>query len=222
MLQWILISGRVIAAYLIAGIFLAWRWTKDDDDSEEDVYKYSPNLRALIRDNCLVILLWFPLLLLFALISLKAWWGEISEKGKARKRKILRRVKLKKELKKRRARLKEAKEIRRWEERRAKEAEKERVARIPETLAKIRRLPVIKLTKAEFDKTPKAGSFTKKWLQKEAPFGFKFICRPFPECPKDLIVLGHLVKGVEAIASQYGAGLFVPEKFVNQYRVVIT
>lgn len=92
MLQWILISGRVIAAYLIAGIFLAWRWTKDDDDSEEDVYKYSPNLRALIRDNCLVILLWFPLLLLFTWVSskilrediFKAWWNIISEKDKAR------------------------------------------------------------------------------------------------------------------------------------------
>ena len=90
-----------------------------------------------------------------------------------------------------------------------------------ERIEKIRDYQLVELTQKEFDKLPKAGDFIVEWLRNEAPIGFEFICRRADWIPDDLVVLGHLVKGKEAICEQYGSGLSVPEKFVNRYRVKI-
>ena len=80
--------------------------------------------------------------------------------------------------------------------------------------------PIVELTQKEFDELPKSGSFGIDWLRNEAPFDFKFICKPSELVP-DVVVMGHLVKGMEAICEQYGAGLCVPKKFINRYSVKI-
>jgi len=98
--------------------------------------------------------------------------------------------------------------------------EKERIARIPETIAEMRRYPVIKLAPAEFEKMPKAGDFSVEWLENEAPFGFRFICKSFPECPEDLVIMGLIVQTEEIICEQYGSGMSPPKKFINRYRVI--
>jgi len=127
---------------------------------------------------------------------------------------------LKKTIARRRKKNKRRAEIKEWEGKRAKEKERERIARIPETIHKLRNLPQIELTQEEFNKLPEIGDFTTEWLRNEAPFGFEFICRPFPECPKNIIVLGRLVKTGDIICEQYGSGMSPPAKFINRYRVV--
>lgn len=52
------------------------------------------------------------------------------------------------------------------------------------------------------------------------PIGTWFVCKPFPLLP-DVIVVGQVVKGGDALCSQYGAGLSVPDRFVNRYRAKI-
>ncbi len=85
----------------------------------------------------------------------------------------------------------------------------------------IMRYPLVDLTQKEFEEIPKAGDFKVDWLRNEAPFDFKFICKPNELVP-GMVVMGHLVKGVEAICEQYGADLLsVPKKFINRYRVKI-
>ncbi|MBP6858761.1 MAG: hypothetical protein KBC33_02935 [Candidatus Pacebacteria bacterium] len=48
--------------------------------------------------------------------------------------------------------------------------------------------------------------------------GTWFICRPFAPLP-NVIVLGHIVKGEEAIMSQFGGRTCIPERWINRYRV---
>lgn len=91
---------------------------------------------------------------------------------------------------------------------------------IEEQKEKIMRFPIVELTQTQFDEIPKAGDFSTDYLRNEAPFDFKFICRLWEYLP-EVIVMGHLVKGVEAICEQHGAGMSVPDKFINRYRVEI-
>ena len=51
-------------------------------------------------------------------------------------------------------------------------------------------------------------------------FGTFFRCKGSSTIEK--AVIGQLVRGEDALCSQYGAGLSVPERFVNRYRIRIT
>lgn len=89
----------------------------------------------------------------------------------------------------------------------------------PEELAKmtrrIKRYPVKKLTRKEFNKLPK--NVDTEFL-KTCPIGTWFVCKPMSEIP-DLVVIGRVVKGEDMFVEQFGAGLFCGprEREINRY-----
>lgn len=74
--------------------------------------------------------------------------------------------------------------------------------------------PELTLTKEEF-LTLTAGETLGENDLKYVPIGFRFKCRGDHE------VIGVVVKGMDAITEQFGAGLSIPERFVNRYRAKI-
>ena len=52
------------------------------------------------------------------------------------------------------------------------------------------------------------------------PLGTTFVCKPFELLP-GIVVVGQVVRGVDMFADQWGAGLSVPERGINRFRVEI-
>lgn len=95
-------------------------------------------------------------------------------------------------------------------------------------LARLKRIesrskfPPMEFTMAEYDALPRSEDLIEEFGERHlysANIGLKFKCTG-GEKLEDTVV-GHLVKGNDAICEQYGAGLFVPERFVNRYEPVI-
>lgn len=90
------------------------------------------------------------------------------------------------------------------------EAAKKKAARM--------RLPEAVLTYEQFKKIGRAEDFDKDFL-KYCPMGTVFICSG--STGLEDAVIGVVVKGLEALADQWGAGLCIPDRFVNRYRPVV-
>jgi len=80
------------------------------------------------------------------------------------------------------------------------------------------RYPVMQLTRQQYDEIPRAEDMSEGFLE-TCEFGTRFRCRGSTSVEDT--VIGILVKGDDALCDQYGAGLAVPERFVNRYRVSI-
>ncbi|HVU06384.1 MAG TPA: hypothetical protein VHE10_01145 [Candidatus Paceibacterota bacterium] len=52
------------------------------------------------------------------------------------------------------------------------------------------------------------------------PIGTWFVCTPHKDLP-GMVVLGHVVDGMDAIVNQFGGGTCIPKRFVNRYRAVV-
>ncbi len=81
------------------------------------------------------------------------------------------------------------------------------------------KFPVIGMTNEELAKIPNSDTISNHFLQ-TCPFGTKFICRKNRFHP-DAIVIGKVVKGEDLFCAQWGAGLSVPDRGINRYRVEI-
>jgi hypothetical protein len=76
--------------------------------------------------------------------------------------------------------------------------------------------PVVEMSKHVFENlTIPANSTELKYM----PFGTVIRCVD-KEVPSPTVI-GQIVKGEEAIASQWGAGLSLPERFLNRYEVEV-
>jgi len=100
----------------------------------------------------------------------------------------------------------------------AKEKERITVAKRRDLKARVQKYPVVEITKQELENIPKAQDLEEGFL-KEANIGFQFICRN--SLGIDEIILGHVVKGDDLFCDQWGAGLSVPAKGINRYRVKV-
>jgi len=74
--------------------------------------------------------------------------------------------------------------------------------------------PIIQLTQSEYAQIPRAEDLPRGFLN-TCPIGTLFRCRGSNK------IIGQLVKGDDALGEQYGAGLSVPERFVNRYRIQV-
>ncbi|MDD5165628.1 MAG: hypothetical protein PHG25_03820 [Candidatus Pacebacteria bacterium] len=79
---------------------------------------------------------------------------------------------------------------------------------------RIRKFPIREMSATEFDQLVRE----KPVDLKTCPLGTWFVCTPFELTP-DVTVVGQVVTGLEMIANQWGAGMSVPERGVNRYRV---
>lgn len=84
---------------------------------------------------------------------------------------------------------------------------------------RIKRYPIKKLVQEEFNKIPNAGSLPDGFW-KDCSIGFWFVCLPSILVP-NTIVIGQVVSGGDLIAEQWGAGLSIPNRGFNRYRVKI-
>lgn len=76
--------------------------------------------------------------------------------------------------------------------------------------------PLMEMTQEEYDSLPK-GKDMKEGNLKYVPIGFMFKCRNNEK------IIGEVIKGMDALADQFGAGLLsLPQRFVNRYEVKIT
>jgi hypothetical protein len=82
---------------------------------------------------------------------------------------------------------------------------------------KILRYPEKTLTQSEFDKLPR--NVDREFLN-FSPIGSWFVYKPIPEIP-DIQIVGQIVKGDDLFAEQWGAGLSVPKRGINRYRIII-
>lgn len=89
-----------------------------------------------------------------------------------------------------------------------------------ERRARVMRYPVRYFTQAAFDSLPKAAEQPLGFLQ-TVEIGTYFVCRPSSELP-DAVIVGQVVKSEDVLAEQWGAGLAVPDRGINRYRVVIS
>ncbi len=101
-------------------------------------------------------------------------------------------------------------------EREVRFQEFERRQQIQAKREKLLSYPAWRMTQAEFDKIPHAEDLPDGFLT-SYQFGFQFVCRRQDDDPDDIIVVGEIVRGEEGI--QWGAGLAVPERLINRYRV---
>ncbi len=83
-----------------------------------------------------------------------------------------------------------------------------------EVRAGIDRFPLRTLTREEFGTLPKGSELDLK----TCPLGTWFVCAPFPPA-LEVIVLGHVVSPGDMICEQWGAGLSLPERGINRYRL---
>ena len=81
------------------------------------------------------------------------------------------------------------------------------------------RLPELPLTVEEYNRIPRAEDHQEGFVN-YAPIGTTFKC--IGSKTIENTVIGVIVKGNDALASQAGAALFsLPERFINRYRPVI-
>ena len=76
--------------------------------------------------------------------------------------------------------------------------------------------PILELTPEEYDSIPRAEDRPKDFV-KHCPIGTKFRC--MGSTTFEDTVIGIVVEGKDALINQYGAGLSVPERFINRYKV---
>lgn len=110
-------------------------------------------------------------------------------------------------------------------EKAAREAEFERRKKLREEFEErtriqnnIRSFPVYDMSQEELDQLPR--NVGTEFL-KTCPIGTWIRCTPHPFAPNE-IVIGQVVKGMDAFVDQWGAGMSPPERFLNRYRVHIT
>jgi len=75
------------------------------------------------------------------------------------------------------------------------------------------------LTFEEFSSIPRAEDLPAGFL-KACRFGFRFKCAGSKDATNT--VIGVVVRGLDALVDQWGAGLSIPERFVNRYRAQVT
>ena len=79
--------------------------------------------------------------------------------------------------------------------------------------------PELRLSFNEYYDIPRAEDMPEGFL-KTCPIGTRFKCKGSKTIENT--VIGIVVKGEDALAHQYGAGLLsVPERFVNRYKPVV-
>jgi len=88
----------------------------------------------------------------------------------------------------------------------------------PRILARIENFPIWETTQKEFDKIPYAKDLEEDFL-KTCSIGSLF--RSDNEIGSRYVVIGQIVKGDDMFCSQWGAGLCVPERGINRFRVKI-
>lgn len=93
--------------------------------------------------------------------------------------------------------------------------EEERLRELPHRIHRIMRYPIAKFTRKKFDALPKL----KELKLYECPMGTWLSWPDFEPALPDVRVVGQVVPGLEAIAEQWGAGMSIPERYVNKYRV---
>jgi hypothetical protein len=91
-------------------------------------------------------------------------------------------------------------------------AQKEKAALVE----RVSRYPLKQMSRTEIDKLPKGKDLDLKGC----PIGTWFACSSSPLIP-DVTVIGQTVAGLDMIAEQWGAGLSIPERGINRYRVQI-
>lgn len=101
----------------------------------------------------------------------------------------------------------------REERRKAEEAKQER-----QVAKSIMSYPIKKMTKEELDKLPYGTEMPVDFL-KTCPLGTWFVCKK-SRFLMDVTVIGQVVAGKDLLADQW-AGLSIPERGINRYRVVI-
>lgn len=103
-------------------------------------------------------------------------------------------------------------------ERQRQELEQARL--LPELREKYMQYPVMKLSKEEFSNIPRAEQLPDGFLE-TCPIGTFFVCRE--KCPAlEIIVIGQIVKEDDLICEQYGAGMSVPARGANRYRLELS
>jgi len=102
------------------------------------------------------------------------------------------------------------------EEKRREAAQQERQA-----VLKIMGYPIKKFTQEEFSGLPggEKNRLPPDFL-KICPIGTWFVCRQ--NNFTDIVVVGQVVKGNDLFCDQWGAGLSVPERGINRYRLQLT
>ena len=88
---------------------------------------------------------------------------------------------------------------------------------IEELRQRIMRYPEKTLSQGEFDKLPR--NVDREFLN-FSPIGSWFVFDPIPEIP-NIQIVGQIVTGDDLFAEQWGAGLSVPIRGINRYRIII-
>ena len=91
---------------------------------------------------------------------------------------------------------------------------------VDKAIREIKRYPVKKMTREEFDELSK--NVSREFIN-TCPIGTWFFCNPMPEAP-DLRVVGQVVKGEDADTKQFGSGVLcgTHEREINRYLLEIT
>ena len=79
--------------------------------------------------------------------------------------------------------------------------------------------PVKEMTREQFNNLPK-GENMGTWYPATCLLGSWFVFNEIPFLPSDKIVVGQVVSGINLLADQW-AGLSIPERGINRYRLVI-
>lgn len=83
--------------------------------------------------------------------------------------------------------------------------------------AQINRYPIKKMTRDEFGKIVR--DCDTQFLT-TCRIGTWLLCTPSVVAP-ETVVVGQIVKGEDMIADQWGAGLSLPDRGINRYRLII-
>lgn len=86
-----------------------------------------------------------------------------------------------------------------------------------QALARIMLLPVKRMTQIEVETLPGANEPLPDGFLETCPIGTWFMCRQQHELP---LVVGQIVIGDDLLCDQWGAGLCLPERGVNRYRLI--
>jgi hypothetical protein len=84
------------------------------------------------------------------------------------------------------------------------------------TMGQIQRYHLLQMSRAEFDRLAQGKDLDLN----TCPMGTLFVCKPFELLP-NIIIVGQIVRGLDMFADQWGAGLSVPERGINRFRVEI-
>jgi hypothetical protein len=96
----------------------------------------------------------------------------------------------------------------------------EEVEREHRAIKKILAYPVLRVTQAELDALPRATADGGDADPNVCPIGAWLRCAPYAPLP-GVAVVGHVVRGEDAICSQIGAPMSLPTRWMNRYRVEI-